>query len=285
MKKNKLKDAINSNFGMALAILLSTLYFWNALLFNYNAVSAPSNQDQFSRSFLYSLTSEPLEKLKSLFEPGYQVELEKAFPKIEGALKPYGEIQSVHLIENQDIKDKSEQVQGKGLRYYVDYKNGSELIQVVSAPQGNSFQILGLYFNSAKLSYEELFPFQLKNRSWLQYTFLLLAYGLFLACTVTFVKCLKNPTLSGWKKALWCAAILTGTINLNMYWLPSAWLPMELGDSTATNFNLKFFLFFPSGITKIGLYNPWKIWISFPIGMVAYYSKAAYQSAASSKKA
>lgn len=198
-------------------------------------------------------------------------------------LNKMGEIQSVHLTENEDVKDKSGRVLGKGLRYYADFKKGSIIIQVVTAPHGESFQVNGMYFNGAKYRYDEIFPFHFTNRNWLQYVFLFFAYGLFLFCAITFIKCLQNEMIGGWEKAFWLVAILFGSINLNMFWLPPSQGYFSVGDNTDTALNIKFLILFPSGIVKVGLYNPWRVWISIPIGLMAYNSKNIFRKEPSNK--
>jgi hypothetical protein len=102
-------------------------------------------------------------------------------------------------------------------------------------------------------------------------------------CGITFVSCAQSEIIGRWSKGYWLFLIILGSIDFNMYWLPSSWLPLNLGTHTATSAGIQFFTLFPAGILKIGIYNPWKVWVSIPAGLIFYYWKKPYLKNVSKK--
>lgn len=274
---------LKSKFWMVLVLTLATLYFWYPLLFDSPDVALKAgskNLDKFCRNFLVVLHSGDQDKAIPFFDPKLSHNVLKLFPDIKKDMKHAGTIQSAHLIQCTQFQENN--LNCTGLDYYIDYERDHKLLDVVTIPRGNSYLVEGFHNIPVSGSYEENMVFSFKGRSWVQSFYLGLAYVLFLFCAASFVSCAQSEIKGRLWKLLWMAAILIGTIPFTMVWVPSSWhhIPLMIGDRTAEVYSLKVISFPLCGILKDPFYDPWKICISIPIGLICYYLWKPYKKKA-----
>jgi hypothetical protein len=277
--ESKFKSFINTYFWKALAVVVVSYIYWNPIFLNhldYYQTRFPK-EDGFSKDFFSFLQDGNAKKIFPLLEPTLQGDSDKFISGFRTQESQWGEIQAIHMTMGSDVTDKDTNLKYENFEYLIDFKKASASYGIALIPQSDTFKVYGIHFWHLKsFAYDEVFPFRLNGRSWLEFLFLLLGYGIFLACGLTFVSCAQSDISGRWSKGSWMLFILLGSIDFTMNWLPSSVLPVNLGNLTATSAGIKFFTIFPAGILKIGIYNPWKVWISIPVGLIFYYWKKPY---------
>ena len=256
---------------------LATYFFWSPVFTttpNDSLQAKVPDEDKFCKGFISLLQSGNQARALSFSDAGVKAD---ALPPVVKLLSNAGDVQSIHLTEyepNYVIKERD--VTCVDLKYYLTFQKWSEIVELAIAPQGESYRVY--YFNilPVNYSYENCMIFDLKGRSWAQYLFLGLAYLLFLTCAVVIVFCAQSNIIGLGSKIFWMLVIMVGSIQLNVFWIPSSWLPVMLGEKSNVGYFFKFITLFPSGITKHHIYWPWTVWISIPLGLICYYWKKPY---------
>jgi hypothetical protein len=260
--------------------------YWNPIFFNHpdHYQTRFAKEDSFSKDLFTFLLDGNSKMVSPLLAPSLQVNLVNLVSGFTAQKAKFGKIKAIHMTMGNDAVDKDTNLKYENFEYLIDFQKASASYGIALVPQGDTFKVFGIHFwNIKAFTYDEVFPFQLKDRSWLQFLFLFFGYGLFLLCGITFVSCAQSEIIGRWSKGYWLFLIILGSIDFNMYWLPSSWLPLNLGTHTATSAGIQFFTLFPAGILKIGIYNPWKVWVSIPAGLIFYYWKKPYLKNVSKK--
>src|ERR1039457_3105701 len=150
---NQTQPFFKSIFWMYFGLAIATVFFWSPIFYSPPEKGLQSNfqkEYQFCKDYLGSFQSGDKNKVVSLTDEGLIAGLIKVFPGWMDGFKKSGEIRAMYLIEVTEDKNSNH----IGLKYYIDYKNTSGLMDMVIVPIGGSYKVVGIHPNPLALSYE-----------------------------------------------------------------------------------------------------------------------------------
>jgi len=162
------------------------------------------------------------------------------------------EIVGVNVFET---KDKSR----NSLTYQLQFKEAWLLVIVIVDDISGKQQIYGVNVKTIPKSLEEINAFTLSGKSFRHYIILLIAMGIpvFIICTM--VLCVRTKMKRKW---LWIIFMLFGFGRYSFNW-----------TSGQMGFQPLFIHLIPTSVFKHGLYSPWIIYISVPVGALLFILK------------
>jgi len=217
----------------------------------------PKEADKFARAYIDILREGDFEQAEKLLDP--QVVTSKTRSKLqEGAnLLKKGELISMEIVGVNifETKDKSR----NSLTYQLQFKDTWLLVIVIVDDISGKQQIYGVNVKTIPKSLEEINAFTLSGKSFRHSIILLIAIGIpvFIICTI--VLCVRTKMKRKW---LWIIFMLFGFGRYSFNW-----------TSGQMGFQPLAIQLIPTSVFKHGLYAPWIIYISVPVGALLFILK------------
>ncbi|MCP5488173.1 MAG: hypothetical protein H7A43_05945 [Verrucomicrobia bacterium] len=145
------------------------------------------------------------------------------------------------------------------LTYQYQFTNAWVLAAITIDTVDGNKKVFGLNVNPIPKSLGELNAFTLSGKGIQHYVLLALAVAVPIFIIWTFVLCVRTKIRKKW---LWIIFILVGIAKLNLNWTTGqmGFQPIALQIPGA-------------GMAKMGLYAPWILTVSFPLGAILFLIK------------
>jgi hypothetical protein len=217
----------------------------------------PEEVDKFARDYINILRKGDIEQAEKLIEPQIvDSETRSGLQKCVDFLKE-GELISVEIVGVNIFrtKDKSR----NNLTYQLEFKDRWLLATVIVDDISGKQQVVGFHVDSLPKSLEEINAFTFVDKSFRHYIILLLAIGTPIFIIYTIVLCARTKVRRKW---LWIIFILIGFGKLSFNWTSGQMKFLPLA-----------FQLFSAAAFKGGLYAPWVISVSLPLGALLFIKK------------
>jgi len=145
------------------------------------------------------------------------------------------------------------------LSYQVELSKGWLVGSFVITEEGGSRRITGARFYRNSASLEEINRFTFAGKGLIYYVFLSLAITIPVFIIAVLVICVRSKIRRKW---LWVLFILLGFVSFRLNWATG-----QL-DWQLINFQL-----LGAGVSKFGIYAPWIISVSLPIGAIVFLDR------------
>lgn len=145
------------------------------------------------------------------------------------------------------------------LTYQLEFPNSWYTSNITIITQGSVKKAIGFRLNKIPNSLEEINKFTLKEKTYFHYLILINAIGIPIFVIYSLVLCLKTKIKRKW---FWIPFILIGIGALNLNW-----------TTGQKGIELISFRIPGAGIVKYGVYSPWILSVSFPLGALLFLNK------------
>lgn len=217
----------------------------------------PKEADKLARDYIDIILKGDIEQAEELLDP--QVVTLKTRSMIQEVvnLLDKGELISIEIVGVNVLRTKNKI--RNSLTYQLHFKDAWLLATVIVDDISGNLQIFRFQMNTIPKSLEEINAFTLSGKSFRHYIILLIAIGIpvFIICTI--VLCVRTKMKRKW---LWIIFMLFGFGRFSFNW-----------TSGQMGFQPLAVQLIPTSVFKHGLYAPWIIYISVPIGALLFILK------------
>ncbi len=174
---------------------------------------------------------------------------------------------TVETIEPISFRSTSKKEAGKPSRqttvtYHLHLSTGSFLITLSLVNHSGKIEVIGTQYNSIGSSPETTNRFTLAGKSTRHYLGLALALLIPAICVAALVDCIRaKPAVRWW----WYVFVLFGFVGVSLNW-----------TSGVMHFRPFSFNLLGASVLKNGLFGPWEIVASIPIGAIAFYIRQRF---------
>ncbi|MGI9089428.1 MAG: hypothetical protein ACR2HH_17085 [Chthoniobacterales bacterium] len=218
----------------------------------------PKDDDAFARHFLELVKSSDDPAATAMLEEKLRPQAAEEFSKMRPALAR-GEAQSFETINflagytklnNEPTKKQSE------LTYQIHFPDGWAVADVIVESVNGNRHISGAHVVPLTNSLAVLNAFSLQHKSAGHYVVLCVAILVPLLVLLALIVCVRSRVRRRW---LWIIFILIGIGQFQLDWTTGVW-----------NFQTISFLLFGAGFMRNGLYGPWILKVSLPLGALLF---------------
>jgi len=217
----------------------------------------PKEADKFARDYIDIILKGDIEQAEECLDP--QVMTLKTRSQIQEVvnLLDKGELISIEIVGVNVLRTKNKT--RNSLTYQLRFKNAWLLATVIVDDISGNQQIFSFKVKTIPKSLEEINAFTFSDKSFRHYIILLIAIGIpvFIICMV--VLCVRTKMKRKW---LWIIFMLFGFGRYSFNWTSG-----EMGFTPIA------IQLIPTSVFKHGLYAPWIIYISVPIGALLFLFK------------
>lgn len=147
------------------------------------------------------------------------------------------------------------------LTYQIEFPQTWYTANIIIITEGNSKKVYGFHINKLDASLEEINAFVFRGKGPLHYLFLVFLIGIPLFIIIALIICIKSKVKRKW---LWIIFIIIGILKLSLNWSTGQIIFNPL------SFNIQLL---GASFLKSGLYAPWIISISIPLGAIIFLAK------------
>ena len=217
----------------------------------------PPEDDIFARELITKLQDEDYDFIINNFDKTAlgntpQANLQKLYKYID-----HDRPNSIELVGCSILSIKGER--HTKLTYQLEFPNSWYTSDISIVTHGSVRKVIRFYLNKIPNSLEEINKFTLKEKTYFHYLILINAIGIPIFVIYSLIICVKSKIKRKW---LWIPFILIGIGALNLNWTTGQ-IGIEL-----IGFRIP-----GAGIVKYGLYSPWILSISFPLGAILFLNK------------
>jgi len=223
-----------------------------------NDKSVPKEEASFAEEYLNKLRAKDFDYVKSQMSAET---LAKANDALLLKMSNYfykGKLLSTEIIGSQ-VKTFNDKWQGNFFFEY-HFSDGWNLASAALKKVDGKYKVIALNVSQTSSSQKELNKFTLKNKSYSQYLFLLLAIIVPVFIIVTTYFCIRAPIPE--RKWLWVFFVLLGIFSIQVDW-----------TTGATNIDPLSAHLLGISVTSASPHAAWIISISFPLGAIMYWFK------------
>ena len=217
---------------------------------------APDDDEALAKEFLSALRTRDFKMVTDLLDPQLVQEIESNLDQGADMLN-HGKLVSFELAgcEVFSTLDKKR----SRLTYQYQFTNAWVLAEVTIETAGVSKKVIGISLNPIPKSLGEQNAFTLSGKGIQHYVLLIFAVVVPVFVIWTVVLCARAKIRKKW---LWIAFILAGITKLNLTW-----------TTGQMDFHPIAFQIPGAGVMKMGLYAPWILTVSFPLGAILFMVK------------
>ena len=218
---------------------------------------APDEDEALAHEYLDALRSRDFDTATRLLDPQFnQPGIESNLTVVADVLDK-GDVLSLELVGCNVFS--TPQKRRSNLTYQYQFADGWVLAALTIDTVDDHQQVFGINVNPTPKSLGELNAFTFKDKSLKHYFMLVASIGIPLFILFVLVICIRTKVRK--KKWLWIIFILLGLGKLGLNW--------STGQILFNPFSF-YFQLLGSGIVKQGLYAPWIITISLPLGAILF---------------
>lgn len=242
---------------LILSCLLSSGCNSNDFLRNSLNKMAPDDDEAFAKECLTALRNGDFQTVikhsdPQIVKPGIEYDLTRI-----SNLLAHGDPLALELV-GCNVFSTSEK-RRTNLTYQYQFADAWVLAAVTIDSIGDSKKVIGVNVNPIPRSLGDLNAFTLSGKSIKHYMLMTIAVIVPIFIIFTIVVCVRTKMRKKW---LWVLFILIGVAGLKLNWTTG-----QIGLQPIS------FHLLGSGISKMGLYAPWILTISFPLGAVMFLIK------------
>lgn len=244
---------------LILFVLFTSICGCNTNDFLRNSMNkmAPDDDEALAKECLTALRNGDFEIVKTHLDPQIiKPNIESDLTKIS-KIFAHGEPIAIELV-GCNVFSSSEK-RRTSLTYQYQFPDAWVLAAVTIDTSGESKTLMGVNVNPLPKPLGELNAFTLSGKSVKHYILLALAVAVPVFIVWTIVLCARTKIRKKW---LWIIFILVAVAKLNLNWTTG-----QMGFQPIA------FQIPGSGIAKMGLYAPWILTISFPLGAIMFLIK------------
>lgn len=244
---------------LLLAILLMGAVFLSGCGFkNITVIYVPKDADAFARDYLDMLKKGDIDGAMGATNKDFLTDkAREQFHEISKILDK-GELLGAEVVKFHNMKGYFSKEKKTLIDYQLQLERAwVEAIVVVEGGKG-AMSISGIYVEPLPKSLREIHSENFYAKPFQQYMVAFLAFVIPVFIFYTLILCFIMPVKF---KAAWAAFIIIGIARLSLDWTTGqiAFYPFSL-------------LFFGAEAVKDGVYGPWVISFSFPLGAVAFHA-------------
>ena len=240
-------------------VLVLSLCGCNANDFLRNSMNkmAPDDDEALAKECLTALRNGDYENVIKhldplIVKPGVESDLTKI-----SKILAHGEPIAMELV-GCNVFSSSEK-RRTNLTYQYQYATAWVLAAITIDTSGENKTLMGVNVNPIPKSLGELNAFTLSGKSFKHYILIVIAVAVPVFIVWAIVLCARTKMRKKW---LWIIFILVGVARLKLNWTTG-----QIGFQPIA------FQLLGSGIAKMGLYAPWILTISFPLGAMTFFIK------------
>ena len=265
----KFGHVMNGKKSIVFLVLLSCLIFIVGCDFKENlrkqlAKFTPEEADKFARSYIDILLKGDIEKAEELLDPrGVNSKTQSQLQEVVNLLDK-GELVSIEIIGVNVLRTKDRTRDSKvrvrnTLTYQLQFKDAWLLAIVTVFDATENKKIYSFQVKSIPRSLEEINAFTFSGKSFRHYIIPLIAIGIPIFIIYTIVLCIRTRMKRKW---LWIIFMLFGFGRYSFNW-----------TSGQMGFTPIAIQLIATSVFRGGPYAPWIIYISVPIGALAFILK------------
>ena len=215
---------------------------------------APDDDEKFAQEYFETLRKKDFDTATGLFdqqfvESGFETKLSE-IASLLGQEEPVAfELVGCNVVTGPGRRRTH-------LTYQYHFTNSWRLASLVIDTAGAQKRVVGVNVTPIARSLKEINSFTLSGKSPGHYVVLAMALAVPAFIVWTIVLCIRTRMGRKW---LWIVFILIGATSLSLNW-----------TTGQTGFQLISFHIPGAGISKLGLYAPWVVKVSFPLGAVIF---------------
>ncbi len=243
-------------------LLLAIFLLWTAFLSgcglkNITVIYVPKEADAFARDYLEMLRKGDIDGAVSVTNKDFLTDKARGQFMTVSKLLDKGELIGAEVVKFQNMKGYFSKEKKTFIDYQLQFEKGwVEAIIVVDDVNGKR-SVAGLYVEPLPKSLKEIHSENFYAKPLPQYMLASLTVIIPVFIFYTFMICLTTPLRM---KALWVVFIIIGLGRFSLDWTTGlvAFYPFSL-------------LFFGGEALKDGIYGPWVLSFSFPLGAIAFH--------------
>jgi len=218
----------------------------------------PAEARQAAEEYTDALRHSDIDKIMGALSP--EVERANVREKLEEMtdLFPKEEPNEIAVVGFSSFRSRSEE--SHRLNFQYKYTDKYILVEITLKKKGEKYAILGFHVNALDDSLQHINAFSFENATAVHYFFLLACIGVPAFSIFVLVKCIRDKSIK--KKWLWIIFILLGFGRLQLNWTTGQVavnpLAVQLLGASATSW---------------GMYAPWILSVSVPLGAIAFLAK------------
>ena len=218
---------------------------------------APDDDEALAKECLSALRAGDFETVAEQLDPQFVTPgIESNLTRV-AAMLDHGEPLSVELVGCNVFSTPGKK--RSHLTYQYQFTNAWALAAITIDTAGGTKRVFGVNVNPIPKSLGELNAFTLSGKSIKQYFVLILAAVVPIFIIWIVVLCARTKMRRKW---LWIIFILLGIIQVKLNWTTG-----QIGVQPLS------FQLFGAGAAKMGLYAPWILTVSFPLGAILFLVK------------
>ena len=215
---------------------------------------APDDDEAFAKEYLSALRAGDLKTVADQLDPQFiKLGIKSNLTQIAAVLD-HGEPLFLELVGCNVLS--TPEKKRSSLTYQYQFSNAWVLAAVTIDTVGGRKTVFGVTVNPIPKSLGELNAFTLSGKGIQHYVLLVLAVIVPVFIIWTLVLCARTKIRKKW---LWIIFILVGIAKLNLNWTTG-----QMG------FQLLAFQIPGAGMAKMGLYAPWILTVSVPLGAILF---------------
>ena len=219
---------------------------------------APDDDEVLAHEYLDALRSRDFDTAIRLLDPQFnQPGIESNLTVVADVLDQ-GDVVSLELVGCNIFS--TPQKRRSSLTYQYEFTNTWVLAALTIDTVDDQKQVFGINVNSIPNSLGKLNAFTFEGKGLKHYAMLFGAIGIPLFILYALISCIRTKIRK--RKWLWILFILFGFGSLGFNWSTG----QLLFNPLSFNFQL-----FGAGITKQGLYAPWIVSLSLPLGAILFF--------------
>jgi len=217
----------------------------------------PKKADKFARAYIDILLEGDVEHAEKLLGPNIVTSETHSNIKECANILNNGKLISIEIVGVNIFKTKEKT--RNNLTYQLQFKDAWLLANVIVDDICGKQQIFGFHLNNIPKSLEEINAFTLLDKTFRHYIILLFAVGVPVFIIYTIILCIRTKMKKKW---LWIIFMLIGIGKYSFNWSGGqmGFTPLAIQLFSAAAF-------------KGGLYAPWIISVSVPIGALSFILK------------
>jgi hypothetical protein len=218
----------------------------------------PQKQLEFTKKYLEIIRENKLDSLKKVLAFNLvEVIDEEALSTLSIYFPTNEDPKNILLIGSNNVEYGDSSTTEITLQY--EFSNNFVLGDLFLITKNDQIKISGIHINPISVSLEKTNELTFSNKSFVHYLFLMFGILSFLFIIYTLIVCAKSKINKKW---LWIIFILFGFSRLMLNW-----------TTGKVAVSIIAFQLFGFGITSSGLYAPWIVSISFPLGAIIFLIK------------
>jgi len=240
------------------SVLLLFLLIFSGCNFSPNLSFVPEKQRELAKIYLSIIRSGRTTKLDSITTP-YLKEMidENIMFSVDSVLKQNEVPKKILMVGSNYVSSPDSSL--TSITYEYEFAKSYALANVTMITKDSTTLLAGFRVWPMNESLAEINAFALTGKSFLHYSFLLFGALSLLFILYSLIICAKSKINKKW---LWIIFILIGLGKFGIIW-----------TNGQVFFSIFTFQILGFGITKSGIYAPWVVSISFPLGAILFLIK------------